>query len=651
MATTEKGIYYPTDYTKVADVPADFKQLAESVDKAIDNIPEYDDTPVKKDINKLKENDEQQDKDIESLQTKQTELETEIQELEQDIQSNAIIEETEQAKSLYIDDASGARGGLSVEGNNEQDTREGYNLIDIINSSLLNQDKGVSIEIEDDGYIIANGTPTSSYIVFIRKNINDLIEDGKTYSIWQEKYGSTNASRIYAQVLASPKEGSGASQKYYQSGNKRTTFVADKENYDYSLMIQTSTISEAGTFNNYKNRYMIYKGTDDKPFELYGEMPSSQYLSEVNVLEAGSTEIKKLGKNIMPINNLGTTWEYTKKGIKNLGRSTGSKIGYIKVKKGQTVKFGLILFSKPSAATNFTLASKTSTSINTASNFSNFQNYELNTKYEREYTAEEDIEISYIMYGNADSEIFEFQLWAEFDTLTDYEQYKEEVYSLDIQQDMFLGDNFNLNTKKEVHFWKEIELDGTESLSYAAGSVAPFQLAIQDFDFPKSQADMPNIRSNQYSARSWSGGLSTDIRDYLVTTPNREGSTGTPVIRFKDSDCSTLEEFKAKLAQQKTAGTPVKLYYKSTQKTELDLTEAQIEVLEKLSKLRFYKGVNNIFTTEDIALLQAKYSVDLKSKNNKMQQEIDEIKELLSTTQTSAMLLNNLEQDLIEEVK
>ena len=112
----------------------------------------------------------------------------------------------------------------------------------------------------------------------------------------------------------------------------------------------------------------------------------------------------------------------------------------------------------------------------------------------------------------------------------------------------------------------------------------------------------------------------------------------------------TVEEVKNRLNEILTE-TNLILYYTTTEATELDLISAQIEVLEKLSKLRYYKGINNIFTTEDIALLQAKYSVDLKSKNNKMQQEIDEIKELLSTTQTSAMLLNNLEQDLIEEVK
>lgn len=37
MATTSKGIYYPDNYSEVADIPADMKEMAESVDEAIGN--------------------------------------------------------------------------------------------------------------------------------------------------------------------------------------------------------------------------------------------------------------------------------------------------------------------------------------------------------------------------------------------------------------------------------------------------------------------------------------------------------------------------------------------------------------------------------------------------------------------------------------
>ena len=35
MAKTKNGIVYPDNYDKVADVPADLKELAESVDEVI----------------------------------------------------------------------------------------------------------------------------------------------------------------------------------------------------------------------------------------------------------------------------------------------------------------------------------------------------------------------------------------------------------------------------------------------------------------------------------------------------------------------------------------------------------------------------------------------------------------------------------------
>lgn len=36
MATTQNGIYYPDDYTEVADIPADMEDMAESIDTALD---------------------------------------------------------------------------------------------------------------------------------------------------------------------------------------------------------------------------------------------------------------------------------------------------------------------------------------------------------------------------------------------------------------------------------------------------------------------------------------------------------------------------------------------------------------------------------------------------------------------------------------
>ena len=66
MATTNKGIYYPNDYSQVADVPADLKKLAESVDKAIDDIPQYDDSDIKKDIQTIQQEQKTQNTSIQN---------------------------------------------------------------------------------------------------------------------------------------------------------------------------------------------------------------------------------------------------------------------------------------------------------------------------------------------------------------------------------------------------------------------------------------------------------------------------------------------------------------------------------------------------------------------------------------------------------
>ena len=85
-----------------------------------------------------------------------------------------------------------------------------------------------------------------------------------------------------------------------------------------------------------------------------------------------------------------------------------------------------------------------------------------------------------------------------------------------------------------------------------------------------------------------------------------------------NKEIATAEKFNNAVLELYNAGTPIEIYYPTTEPTELDLTESQIQTLEQLNKLRLYKGVNNIFTLEDIALLQAEYGVDIQSKINSL---------------------------------
>ena len=96
------------------------------------------------------------------------------------------------------------------------------------------------------------------------------------------------------------------------------------------------------------------------------------------------------------------------------------------------------------------------------------------------------------------------------------------------------------------------------------------------------------------------------------------------------------------------------IYYKLATPTKLLCTEAQSAVLDELNNLDLFRPVTNIITTEDIALLKLKYVVDTKTYVDNqiadMQNQLNTINELLSTTATSSILLDNLQTDLESEV-
>lgn len=181
MATTNKGIVYPTDYTKVADVLADMKALAESVDTAIENS-EYDDSAIKQDISNIEQdiseiNQEQETQNENILKNiiKNEEQESLIQKLK----DNMINLSTEEDTSLYVNDAGTPPASLKVRGNHRQDgtptlenpieietVKDEVNVV-VSNKNMFNVPSsnlyGVEITLQEDGSYLINGTSTASW--------------------------------------------------------------------------------------------------------------------------------------------------------------------------------------------------------------------------------------------------------------------------------------------------------------------------------------------------------------------------------------------------------------------------------------------------------------------------------------------------------
>lgn len=90
------------------------------------------------------------------------------------------------------------------------------------------------------------------------------------------------------------------------------------------------------------------------------------------------------------------------------------------------------------------------------------------------------------------------------------------------------------------------------------------------------------------------------------------------------------------------------IYYKLAEPLDLELTSEQKAIMKQ--KVYTYKNITNIDIDNELASLDVIYKKDIEIEHNKLQNQIDEIKQLISTTETSALLLENLQKEVESEV-
>ena len=77
-------------------------------------------------------------------------------------------------------------------GNHKQETREGYNIFDYL-SHVTASINGLTTTTDKEGYITVNGTPTQGWVnIVVPIYIKDLLEDGATYTLWQENHAGSS---------------------------------------------------------------------------------------------------------------------------------------------------------------------------------------------------------------------------------------------------------------------------------------------------------------------------------------------------------------------------------------------------------------------------------------------------------------------------
>lgn len=247
-------------------------------------------------------------------------------------------------------------------------------------------------------------------------------------------------------------------------------------------------------------------------------------------------------------------------------------------------------------------------------------------------------------------------------TLTNIVQHEEQSYLVDVQQPMFEGDTFVKQDGKwyEKHCVKtEIMLTFPTTNIEVCGTFANFQTNRNiAFAVVKNDLKTTNVRNDilcdklKAKDNSMWGGKEDGIQTYINSNKFMIS------IPFEDIEKNfgeelTINNYSQAFRKYINDNGPFKIYYLLEEPELIECTEAQSKVLDEIyNKAHTYKNITNISaeSSEVNPTLNIKYLKDPETEHNKLQAQIDEIKQLLSTTETSAMLLNNMQTDLESEV-
>ena len=239
---------------------------------------------------------------------------------------------------------------------------------------------------------------------------------------------------------------------------------------------------------------------------------------------------------------------------------------------------------------------------------------------------------------------FQFEIGT---TSISYVEHEEQIITFHLEEGQKMYEGSYSADDGIHHKRKQIELDGTENIK------------IFNWSTPHEKTTMFSV-SNIISKKTDSIKLCNYFKVVKNTVENLNKdeeyclSDITGAIHFSISNeiATTVEQFKNWLAQKKQEGKSLIVEYDLLEEEIEEYTEEQQEAYNQLQNAKTYKTVTNVFT--DNAEVEMEYVAHTKTyidnKVNNMQNQINTINELLSTTNTSALLLNNLQTDLESEV-
>ena len=554
---------------------------------------------------------------------------------------------------IYIDDAlNHSIYGMKINGNIEQTTTTGKNLYKPTKTDFSNG--GVNVTIEEN-VITLNGEMTVN-LVDINIGANVEIEANQYYKLSYHVLGGTGKiSHVHSELNVNGELTWGWLSSRQVAKSSSEAGILDK------MIIYCD---EKTTFNNYQIVIQVEKvdsedslATDYEPYTGGEASPNPDYPQEISVVSDGVKTVQT-GKNLFDKNgdfthgnnnNLTTLQEDgTIKTTANFSnqRSSGQLISVDK-NTNYTVS-GILVESQSPNNTIIEILNENNTRIHMFE-ISNSANY--NFSFTFNSADNEKIWISL----NARDFNLSASVYAIFDKIqieegtvsTEYEDYQSNEYTINLNSDELV------KLTDDIKDTIEIDKNRNVSLNKRIGK------AVLDENTNPTIAskNYPNLFFFSLSALGMNVNSLKAISDYFTfvddtrITDNASANTyleygqfafrhGTvDRIYFKIADITTETDFKAWLSENN-----VTVYY--------ELAEPTTTSLAQLTNFKTFEGINHFFLEANISTnFEVTYVQDLQKVIAKQQSEIDEIKAILSSAATSALLLDNYESDLINEIE
>lgn len=604
--------------------------------------------------------------------------------------SNNMPWNTIQGKSIHItDSAKYSKNRLSISGDMEQEKRSGYNLFNINDKKTVDS----LITVDKDDWISAtydNTSGTSVKYVNYKTHASKKIKANTNYALFLEVKSVSGTGTVYPVSKGTTGEFSqftvSTGTVFSNLSNNKIykytiTSIADLTPNDVITMIRSFVRFDPGQSGSITFRISVLEDTsvttDNFKYEKYGAMPSTEF-SSMPLIVTGVQKIRQFGKNFIPYPYADSTM--TARGINYVSNSNGS-ISISGTSNSNIADF--YLFGNSTDNGNYLHLRQNTYSLKDTGN--------TNIIYiAREKTLGVLIGINTILQALKTQDCYFYGFFVRVNngatvntivypqlelgnTSTDYEPYSGTEDTLDLKNTQLCAIkdiNGNIVAKDRHVFrngkwqWekkiKKFVLKGTENWS-KSGNTA-------NISYFLVSAEINDVDTSTISA--WASKVVANaISNYFTTVSPTQfftdkeafcfdvASNGNNEMRLGfglNTDLTTVALLKEWLAQKYAEGNPVVIYYILKNPIYEDCTAGQSTVLDKLyNNFKLGKGVNNVIVESENGVgvnMELTYMQDNILKDKKLEDRVTALENLLSTTQTSALLLDNLQSDLESEV-